>query len=48
LTIKSTAYSNNRDIKIPYGMQFDYDEKNLIIRKSDNPTKGVKIPWGPS
>jgi hypothetical protein len=33
LTIKSTSYDRSRDIKIAYGMQFENDCTNLIIRK---------------
>jgi hypothetical protein len=32
-------------LEFPFGMKFDYDENNFIIKKSKNPTEGVKIPW---
>jgi hypothetical protein len=44
LTIKSSK-SNGKEIKIPYGMQFEDDGTNLIIRKPGDPTKVVKIQW---
>jgi hypothetical protein len=45
LIIKSTSYGENKEIKIAYGMQFEDDSTNLIIRKPGDSTKGVKIPW---
>jgi hypothetical protein len=31
--------------RIPYGMQFENNGTNLIIKKPRDLTKGVKIPW---
>jgi hypothetical protein len=43
LTIKSTKYGRDKDIKIPYGMKFEDDGINLIIRKPGSTAQGVKI-----
>jgi hypothetical protein len=37
--------SSGKDIKIAYGMQFEDEGTNLIIKKPGDPTKGVKIQW---
>jgi hypothetical protein len=44
LTITSTTYSSY-DIKTAFGMQFEDDGNNLIIRKPGNSSYGVKLPW---
>jgi hypothetical protein len=44
LTIKSTSYGRDKNIKIPYGMEFEDDGLNLKIKKPGDSTKGVKIP----
>jgi hypothetical protein len=44
----SNFYISNsgNEIKIPYGMQFENDGINLIIKKLGDPTKKVKIQMG--
>jgi hypothetical protein len=32
-------------LKFPFGMRFEDDGNNLIIRQQGSSTKGVKIPW---
>jgi hypothetical protein len=47
LTIRSTKYGKGRDIKIPYGMQFEATDDYLVIyaRNTSGTLKTAKIPW---
>jgi hypothetical protein len=40
-----TDNTSPHKLEFPFGMKFDYDENNFVIRKPGDPTKGVKIPW---
>jgi hypothetical protein len=40
-----TNDTSPNQLEIPFGMKFDYDENNLIIRQPGSSTKGVRIPW---
>jgi hypothetical protein len=47
LTIKSTNYGNDKEIKIPHGMQFEATDEYLIIhgKNTSGTLKATKIPW---
>jgi hypothetical protein len=47
LTIKSTKYNTGKEIKIPYGMQFEGTDDCLVIyaRNTSGTLKTAKIPW---
>jgi hypothetical protein len=47
LTIKSKNYGDGKDIKIPYGMQFEVTDNYLIITAKNllGLSKIAKIPW---
>jgi hypothetical protein len=40
-----TNDTSSHQLEIQFGMKFDYDENNFIIKKPGDPTKGVKIQW---
>jgi hypothetical protein len=40
-----TNNTSPHQLEFPFGIKFDYDENNFIIRKTGDPTKGVKIQW---
>jgi hypothetical protein len=45
---KITNNTSPHQLEIPFGMKFDYDDTNFIIRKPGNPIQCIKIAWGSS